>query len=275
MRASLKEASVLSVLFLFVASSCAFYVSSHPGEKDVGPAHSLVLTPHDPILILGDGDFTLANGVTSGTGTPGDPYVIEGWEINASAENGIEIQDTRADFTIRNVYVHGGRDAIFNGIELYNVRNGCIQNSTISDNYRGIYSWFALADFKIAENNVTGNMMGVDLRDSTTVNVSGNNISGNWYGIYFSGTGSTISGNAISVSNGSSIYAYGSDRIIITNNTVSNSRGGAYLSGCTRTNFSVNLLLAPCDGLFISDSTGLALSSNVIVQTGLEIGGDN
>ncbi len=275
MRASLKEASVLSVLFLFVASSCAFYVSNHPGEKDVGPAHSLVLTPHNPILILGDGDFTLANGVTSGTGTPGDPYVIEGWEINASAENGIEIQDTRADFTIRNVYVHGGRDAIFNGIELYDVRNGCIQNSTISDNYRGIYSWFALADFKIAENNVTSNMMGVDLRDSTTVNVSGNNISGNWYGIYFSGTGSTISGNAISVSNGSSIYAYGSDRIIITNNTVSNSRGGAYLSGCTRTNFSVNLLLAPCDGLFISDSTELALSSNVIVQTGIEIGGDN
>lgn len=275
MSVSLREAFVLSIMLLFVASSCAFYVSNPPSEKGVGPAHSLVITPHDPILILGDGDFTIANGVTSGTGTPGDPYVIEGWEINASAENGIEIQGTSADFTIRNVYVHGGRDAIFNGIDLYNVRNGCIQNSTISDNYRGIYSWFALADFKITENNVTGNMMGIDLRGSTTVNVSGNNISGNWYGIRFSGTASTISDNAISVSNGDSIYVSVSDRIIITNNTVSNSLGGVHLSSCTLTNFSANLLLAPCDGLFISDSTELALSSNVIVQTGLEIGGDS
>lgn len=260
---------------MFVAASCSFYVSNHPGEKDAGPAHSLVLTPHDPILILGDVNFTLANGVTSGTGTPGDPYVIEGWEISAAAGNGIEIQGTRADFVIRNAYVHGGRDALFNGIELNDVRNGRIEDSTISDNYRGIYSWFALADFKIAENNVTGNMMGVDLRESTAVNVSDNNFSGNWYGIFFRGTSSTVSGNSISVSNGSSIYAYSSDRVTIANNTVSNSLGGVYLSGCTHSNFSSNLLLAPCDGLFISDSTMLALSSNVIVQTGLEIGGDS
>jgi len=61
------------------------------------------LTPHTPILIVGNADFTPANGVSSGTGTPSDPYVIEGWDINASTAVGIDVRNTNTPFVIRDV----------------------------------------------------------------------------------------------------------------------------------------------------------------------------
>src|SRR6266480_3415200 len=36
---------------------------------------------HSSILIVGNAEFTPANGVTGGTGTASDPYVIQGWNI--------------------------------------------------------------------------------------------------------------------------------------------------------------------------------------------------
>ena len=39
---------------------------------------------HDPIYISGNDNFTTENGVTGGSGTKDDPYIIEGWEIDAS-----------------------------------------------------------------------------------------------------------------------------------------------------------------------------------------------
>ncbi len=36
------------------------------------------LEPHPPILINGNGGFTTENGVTGGSGTASDPYIIEG-----------------------------------------------------------------------------------------------------------------------------------------------------------------------------------------------------
>ncbi len=38
--------------------------------------------PHEPILITSNSDFTLANGVVSGSGTANDPYLISNWQIN-------------------------------------------------------------------------------------------------------------------------------------------------------------------------------------------------
>jgi len=67
--------------------------------------------PHTPILIDGDGGFTSANGVRSGTGIATDPYVISDWDIDASTStfgSGILMRHTTAHFVIRNVYVHSG-----------------------------------------------------------------------------------------------------------------------------------------------------------------------
>ena len=36
-------------------------------------------TPHNPIHISSNADFTVDNGVVGGSGTLNDPYIIEGW----------------------------------------------------------------------------------------------------------------------------------------------------------------------------------------------------
>lgn len=61
--------------------------------------------PHGPILIVENGGFTSANGVTGGSGTIPDPYVISGWNITSSTSNGVEIRNTTANFVARNLSI--------------------------------------------------------------------------------------------------------------------------------------------------------------------------
>jgi len=101
------------------------------------PVHA-ALTPHDPIYIVGNDNFTPANGVNGGgSGTENDPYVIENWVINASGANGIQIWNTTAYFIIRNCLVENG-GVFYDGIRLYIVVNGKIENCTCDNNYVGI-----------------------------------------------------------------------------------------------------------------------------------------
>jgi parallel beta-helix repeat protein len=93
---------------------------------------------HSPIYIDGNANFTSANGVTGGSGTQSDPYIIEGWDINASSTTGICICNTDAYFIIRNCYVHDGRANWHFGIIFFYVQNGRIENSTSTNNLYGI-----------------------------------------------------------------------------------------------------------------------------------------
>ena len=70
-------------------------------ESDVVSA----LPSHAPIEIIGDANFTSANGVANGSGTEGDPYIIENYDISAATADGIEIRDTTAHFIIQNVNI--------------------------------------------------------------------------------------------------------------------------------------------------------------------------
>lgn len=82
---------------------------------------------HDPIDILGDARFNLSNsGVVAGTGTAGDPYVIEGWTIEGG-QACIRIQDTTKHFVIRDCEVSNGG----NGILLVHAKNGIIENCVV------------------------------------------------------------------------------------------------------------------------------------------------
>src|SRR5207249_9205604 len=61
---------------------------------------------HAPIFINGNNGFTANNGVTGGSGTSSDPYIIENWLITTSG-SGIEIDNTNAFFVITNVSIQG------------------------------------------------------------------------------------------------------------------------------------------------------------------------
>lgn len=88
------------------------------------------------IAISNDYEFTVENGVCSGSGTLDDPYIIENWIIDAGLDDhGIMIRRTSRAFIIRNVKITGAaRSAIF----LSFVRNGKIENSTFEGNWAGV-----------------------------------------------------------------------------------------------------------------------------------------
>ncbi|MCJ2556789.1 MAG: right-handed parallel beta-helix repeat-containing protein [Candidatus Thermoplasmatota archaeon] len=119
------------------------------------PEGASAYTPHDPIEIDGNADFTAANGVVGGSGTPSDPYIIEGWEIDATTAKGINIRNTNAHFIIRNVYVHSGihGDPLHPGIYFSGV-NGRIENNNLSNNAAGIHLSSAI-NVTVRSNNFT------------------------------------------------------------------------------------------------------------------------
>jgi len=98
--------------------------------------------------------------VTSGSGTANNPFIIQGWSIDASTANGIEIRNilnadpiaTPVYFVIRNVFIHAetrthadivlDSDASSPNLVCFecpnNAFSGVIANSTLTDNAYGI-----------------------------------------------------------------------------------------------------------------------------------------
>ena len=99
-------------------------------------ANAQELTPHDPIVIEGDWQFDADHGVVSGSGTAEDPYVIEGWDIDATnSQFGILIEDTTAHFVVRNCFIH---DAIIADIGFMSISNGRIGHVTVEGGNKGV-----------------------------------------------------------------------------------------------------------------------------------------
>lgn len=119
-----------------------------------------------PITVVGDSSFTSENGVTGGSGTEEDPYVIEGWEIDG-ASPALEISDTDAHYVVRDCHLHSGWGY---SIEISNSRNGTFEGNLIED--------FDMGGFVSACRNLR---------------FEGNNISGSDYtSLFFSGCDSCI-----------------------------------------------------------------------------------
>ena len=112
---------------VFLAALLTLLIVSIPSITQ--PEEETTLKPHDPIYIDENQNFTLENGVVSGSGTEDDPYIIEGWEI-IGGDFGIRIEDTDVYFVIRNCAV---REAESNGIVLKKVINGQIENCTVQE----------------------------------------------------------------------------------------------------------------------------------------------
>ncbi len=149
------------------------------------PDKGSAYTPHSTIRIFGNADFTPANGVSGGTGTAEDPFIIEGWDINAAsgAGAGIQILYTDAHFIIRDSFIHGpGKMSAARGIILQGASNGTIQNTTLTGLETGIYTDYA-NNTEIAKNNITNNFWPVRAKHSTNLTFTRNTMSDQEYGI--------------------------------------------------------------------------------------------
>jgi len=85
-------------------------------------------TSHAIINFIGNSGFTAPNGITGGSGTSGDPYIIDNWYIDAGgASYGIYIASTTSHYIIRNCTVFNATISV----GLTNSDNGDLFNNTI------------------------------------------------------------------------------------------------------------------------------------------------
>ncbi len=137
---------------------------------------------HPSIIIVGNEAFTQPNGVTGGSGTASDPYIIEGLEIQPS-NVGIKIANTTAFFILRNVYVHSPPNTRgFYGVAFINVTNGRVEDVTSSDLYGGVVL-VGSSRILILNSHFYSNSRDVTLRTSSFVTVLNNTVSDDFLGI--------------------------------------------------------------------------------------------
>jgi len=228
------------------------------------PEGARAYTPHAPILIEGDANFTAANGVTGGSGTPADPFLIEGWEINASAAVGVVLVNTIAHFVVRGVYVHsGGLGVGYDGIGLAWVANGAVENSTISQNLRGIMT-YSSTNLTLAANSVQSNRMeGIRLFSSSNVTISDSVITLNSLeGILLSSSSNVIITNNVVWNNLNGISLRGATDITVISNSLSNNGDGIYLWSSWEVTIAANTAWRNSLGIYIDSSSNLTVSAN-------------
>ncbi|MHA1781696.1 MAG: right-handed parallel beta-helix repeat-containing protein [Candidatus Thorarchaeota archaeon] len=90
-------------------------------------------TVHAPFVITSDSDFATQGWPGNGSAT--NPYIIEGLQIGGTI--GITINNTRANFTIRECLLESSDTGIF----MFNVTHGVITDSEFTNGKQGIYEW--------------------------------------------------------------------------------------------------------------------------------------
>lgn len=235
-----------------------------------GVAASSHRLPREPIRILGDGNFTPANGVTGGSGTPEDPYRIEGWEIDATSTvdvevpAGIEVRDTTASFIIRDVYVHSGILGIF----LRNVTEAAVEGSALLTNNVGI-ALVRSRNVVISENNASLNRDGgiAVTSESDGITVKNNTVWNNGRGIHVSfAINITLSDNWILNNMDAGVVRFASN-ITLSRNFVANNKGGMALSNSFNVTLTGNILVS--SGVFLAGESLAHFNSHAIGEDNL------
>jgi hypothetical protein len=148
--------SVLVVVFLTISA----IPWTADASSSASSAAELELVSRGAISIFEDGDFTAENGVVSGDGTSGDPYIIEGWEI-AFNNSGtcITVVETSKYFVIRDVRLVGAKTAVrLTMLTHARVTGAVIENCTV-----GISASYT--DLSRVDNNLIANCsIGISLR---------------------------------------------------------------------------------------------------------------
>ncbi|MBN1858948.1 right-handed parallel beta-helix repeat-containing protein [Candidatus Bipolaricaulota bacterium] len=135
-----------------------------------------------PIWINGDHEFTAENGVTGGTGTPNDPFVITSVRIDAGpCDYGIRIERTSSYFEIRDVEISGAAKA---GIYLSYTENGAVLGCRLVANWTGIVINFGSSN-RVSDCSFESNTDAIHAYFSHDNEVVGNRFSENRTALWF------------------------------------------------------------------------------------------
>lgn len=221
-------------------------------------AFSLSYTTHAPIRIDSNSQFTGANGVVSGNGTASDPYLIEGWSIETSAESDISdiaVENSSAHFIVKDCYIHAndlfGSMSLNNGIFLVNCINGVVDDNICSHNGGAGVSLYKSKNCIVSNNNCTpGHGAGILISSSSNITVSDNICSQNTDGIILLGS---------------------SDCTLSNNSCAGNYGWGVTLVGASKNELFRNQLRDnSIDGIFISSGAHNMIWNNSLISNGAE-----
>lgn len=211
-------------------------------------------SPHNPIYINSDINFTSFNGVVNGTGSIVSPFIIEQWDINASSTDGIHVSNTTLYFIVRNCSVYDGRfgGKTNHGILLDNATNGRIEWNNLTNNYEGICLEKSPYNF-IANNTISFNYIGILLHSSSYNYCMHNNVFNNsWHGLAYSCLGfNVIAYNQIYSNQQTGISFSCAGTTLMMRNEIWDNFDGFVLEGATNIVKYNNISSNRNDGIFI------------------------
>jgi len=181
--------------------------------------------PHPAIEITANSDLVVGtNGVTGGSGTFEDPYVIADWEIEGTTTvYPIKISGTDKWLLIRDVTLTKveGQSYLIGGVRLDNVKNCSIMSSQIVEGYNAIRVANS-RNISVSGIDATPSNNGVSVYTSTYFQVLHSAITdGSATGIYVEGSSQfLIHGNNVSGFSTSGVLTENSNYAVISNNTL-------------------------------------------------------
>lgn len=254
---------VLTVLTLSLLLG-AFSLMSRTDSSSWNPSRpvGIAYVTHAPITIEGDAGFLADNsstGISWGSGTASDPYVIEGWEIagvddyrNAAVWvggsnvhfviQGCEIRDAYGDFkygvylqectngTVKDSVLYNNNYAILLETEYTDERlsNHRVINNTCTDNNYGIMAHY-VRGIEISNNTCTDNEIGILCAMTSYDLVANNTCTDNICGLsILVAQGDDVAGNNCSSNSGSGIYVFKISGNNLRNNTCSDNDFGIW-----------------------------------------------
>jgi len=231
--------SFILVILIFTTVSVSKDVSTAQKEQSSSYDLSAYVTS-DPLFI--DNDSDLAGNSTSGSGTVGDPYVIENLSIVTSEDTGIEILSTTKNFVIRNCFI----DANLYGILIYIVAYNTVEvDNNIVYNHEDIGIWIMSTD---------------------GANVTNNYCDDNTKGIYMESLDAGVVKNNTCINGDTGITGSSADYVnYIQNNCAYNSNYGIYLDNCDSCTVSENICnYNDYHGIYIYLGFGTSVSFNQV-----------
>ena len=248
--------------------SCLAIVCSTSGDPEEKSISRVSYTVHTPISINGNADFAAQAIVESwpGDGSLGNPYIIQGYDINASSADGINIQNTNVHFIVSGCYIHHGSFSLwYTGLSLHNCSNGTLTGNNCSKNEYNI--WLeSSSNNTLINNNCSKGYYGIYLGPSSNSNtISNNNCSVNYnIGIVLgSSSNNTIASNTCNFNTIQGIRLSSSSNNTVSNNNCSSNNCGIYLRSSTNNTISNNNCSSNNYGIYLYDhSTNNTLSDN-------------
>lgn len=269
---------LVAVLMVGAVAGLMAQIGSNGGpHQSQNPARlpaSILYTTHNPISITSNADFTVANGVSSGTGTASDPYIIADLDINASTTTGIDIENTNAHFIVRNCYIHDGSSIShgfgYNGTYLFNCANGTMENNTCTNDFIGIY--LALSNNNtLNKNNCSNGNYGIYLDSSSNDTLVNNTCGSNLYGnaMYLESSNDDVLVNNNCSSNLDGIRLVSSNNNTLVNNTSnSNDFSGIELESSNNNTLSKNSMSSNFQpGIYLQGSNDNLLFNDTCSQS--------